>query len=75
MKWIKLGQGKDPEFTKSVFLCFKDGDVDEFDSGWLKTIEIEKGEKTYKFVIGYDDGKDVIRTDATHYCVPVSPNK
>jgi hypothetical protein len=74
MKWIKLGEGKDPQFMETVFLAGKDGTVDDFASGWLKKIEIEKGAKVYQFVIGTDpNGDDLIAKDFTHYCVPVPP--
>jgi hypothetical protein len=69
MKWIKLGEGKDPEFEKELFLTDGKG----FYSGSLIKIEQEQAGKKYSFNVGLDDiGKDVIKTDITHYCVPVS---
>jgi hypothetical protein len=70
MKWIKLGSGKDPEFDNTLVLT--DG-IMVF-AGRLIKIEQEQTGKKYSFNVGLDDiAKDMIKTDITHYCVPVLP--
>jgi hypothetical protein len=71
MKWIKLTEGKEPEFDTPLFLT--DGKI--FFRGILIKIEQVSGtEKRYSFNVGLDGaGEPLIIDYATHYCVPVSP--
>ena len=72
MKWIKLGEGKDPEFDQPLFLT--NGDI--FYAGLLTKIERTPEGKKYFFSIGPDgSGEDVITDRLTHYSVPVAPGK
>jgi len=72
MKWIKLSEGKDPDFDKPLFLT--NGEI--FYAGLLTKIERTPDGKKYFFSIGPDgSGEEVITDRLTHYCYPVSPAK
>lgn len=76
MRWIKLGEGKDPDFRIPVFLCDQlIGDpLATFEMGWLKNISHEEEGKSYGFVIGYDEERgDIIEHRFTHYAIPTKP--
>lgn len=66
MKWIKLGEGKDPEFNKLYFLFSEESSG--FDLGTLDKIEeTEKGKK-FIFRCGEFDNEHI-----THYAIPTKP--
>jgi hypothetical protein len=74
MKWLKLGEAKDPEFNKMVFLYdSKVPKVEAANIGWLKAIESEIGKKVYKFCIGDDGDKDIVNSGFTHYAIIKAP--
>lgn len=67
MKWLKLGEAKDPQFGERYFLVDKDGD---FYTGSLNGINQTKAGIEYSFDL---PGVDEPVTNITHYCVPKSP--
>lgn len=64
MKWVKLGEGKDPEFDEPVFLYNKTN----WKVGYLKGITKENTGKVFMFMVG-----DTEYDDFTHYCIPKPP--
>jgi hypothetical protein len=73
MRWIKLGEGKDPDFDKALFLTDGKG----FYRGLLLKIEqVSATEKKYLFNVGMDGaGEPCIVDYLTHYFEPVMPVK
>lgn len=70
MKWLRLGEDKDPEFEKHLFLT----DGNKFHCGVLEKIEQVQVGKKYSFNLGlYEGATDVIASNMTHYCNPVLP--
>jgi hypothetical protein len=70
MKWIKLGEGKDPEFDNTLFLT--DGSM-VFTGRLVKIEQTEKG-KIFSFEVGNDsDGMEKVVSSMTHYCYPLLP--
>lgn len=70
MKWLKLGADKDPDFEKDLFLT----DGVKFYCGVLEKIEQVQVGKKYSFNVAVDGSDmDVISSNMTHYCNPVSP--
>lgn len=65
MKWIKLGEGKDPEFDQIYFLY---GEVPGIDHGVLISIVQKPSAKEYTFC-----GADGESSKYTHYCLPTEP--
>jgi hypothetical protein len=73
MLWQKLGEGKDPEFKKYLFLTSGIG----FCGGFLRSIEETDAGKKYTFglTVENDQGEsiDMIYDKMTHFCIPVQP--
>lgn len=74
MKWLKLGEDKDPAFEKVLFLAHVNdsGKVEQWAAGELKGIEIEPKGKVYKFTRQGDDPTE-FHTGFTHYAYPTIP--
>jgi hypothetical protein len=71
MRWIKLSEGKDPEFDNTLFLT----DVSMVFTGRLVKIEQTEKGKIYSFEVGNDsDGMEKVVSSMTHFCYPVLPN-
>lgn len=74
MKWVKLGEGKDPEFKTDLFVCQLDaqGHVIDYGCGQLKGIEIESNRKIFKFILAGHD-PTIPDSSFTHYAIPTIP--
>lgn len=78
MRWIKLGEGKDPEYDKDYFLT----DGHDFYKGFLQSTQETSAGKVYNFAVGKketqdEEGEDaialIVNTDITHYAIPTKP--
>lgn len=74
MKWQKLGEAKDPEFDKQLFLYDPDEQKEYYTSGYLVSIESKSEGKVYTFEMGYTDtGALVTSKTVTHFAIPKPP--
>lgn len=74
MKWVKLGQGKDPEFNKWYFL-FDPTLSDKFYIGMLIGKNVTGTGIVYTWeLLGRDEsGVEIETKTITHYCEPKPP--
>lgn len=68
MKWVKLGEGKDPEWGVSLFLYRRVGDKDCYAVGELHKIESLKDGKQYEFLADNQEPDTF-----THWAQPTVP--
>lgn len=74
MKWQKLGEAKDPEFDKQLFL-YDPAQEYPYASGYLISTESTAEWKVYTFEMeGYTDtGALVTSKTVTHFAIPKPP--
>lgn len=69
MKWMRLGNDKDPQFKTQLFLCNRQSEKDEdnyYTTGFLKSkTENDDGSFRYEFT---DEQDNAVSSDFTHYC-------
>jgi hypothetical protein len=75
MKWQKLGEAKDPEFDKLLFLYDPEQIEYPYTSGYLVSIESTAEGKVYTFEMdGYTEtGALVTSKTVTHFAIPKPP--
>lgn len=76
MKWLKLGEGKDPEFEKIVFLYDeKAKEGENLNIGCLTSKAVKASGIKYGFITpaSQENDEDPEETRFTHYCNPVLP--
>lgn len=66
MRWLKLGEAKDPEFKKSYLLFAKAGSLNEYQVGILAGIKQTETGKQYTWDI---QGAEDSLSHYTHYAI------